>query len=86
MINNNPISSFVIDKTELTQDEMWKLLMFCASPGNLNGENGENWEVDIVKAYDHNWVNGGAKGEDTGKFWQFLVKNGMDDKIEIIRG
>jgi hypothetical protein len=81
MSDVNPISSFVIDKKDLTQDELWKLILYCASIDNLTAE---NWEIEIIEQY--HWISGHARGEDTGKFWEFLSNNKLDNKIDILRG
>ena len=81
MADNKPISSFCVDRKMLTDDELWKLLMFCSTAENLNSE---RWEIEIISKY--HWINGCAQGEDTGKFWEFLVANKLNDKVEIIRG
>ena len=81
MSDHSPISSFVVERVLLTQDEFWKLLMFSAQPDNLATE---KWEIELVPKYG--WVSGSAAGEDTGKFWEFVVENKMDDRIDILRG
>ena len=83
MAKNSPISSFVLDKADITQDDLWKLMMFCSCADNLKNE---RWELDMTTAYGHCWISGRAEGEDEGKFWNFLISNKLDDKIEIIRG
>ena len=83
MAKDKVTSSFVLEKADITADELWKLMMYCAHPSNLNGE---RWEFDMTTAYGHCWLNGRAEGEDTGKFWDFLVLNKMDNKIDIVRG
>jgi len=83
MSKNSETSSFVLEKSEITADDLWKLMMYCACADNLNTE---KWELDMTTAYGHCWLSGRAVGEDEGKFWDFLVRNKLDDKIEIIRG
>jgi hypothetical protein len=81
MSDVKPISSFCVERMLLTEDEFWKLVMFSAQPDNLDSE---RWEIELIPKYG--WVSGLAEGEDTGKFWEFLVANKMDDRIDILRG
>jgi hypothetical protein len=81
MLEDKPISSFVVERVLLTQDEFWKLLKFSGQPDNFTTE---KWEIELNPKYG--WVSGRAIGEDTGKFWEFVVANKMDDRIDIIRG
>lgn len=74
------VSGFIVDKKDLTQDEMWAILLWVGSTSNLT----EKWELEISEKYQ--WINGNTRGEDTGKFYEWLVAKGLDKKIEIVRG
>lgn len=73
-------SGFVIDLDDLTPDEKWNILLYCCHDNNKS----EQWEITVEK--DLNWLTGSTKGQDTGKFYEFLVSEGLDKKIEIVRG
>lgn len=82
MANGSKVGSgFIVDKKDLSQDEKWALILYCANdPENKE----EKWELEIQERF--NWICGSHRGEDTGKFYRWLVGNGLDKKIEIVRG
>lgn len=74
-------SNFIVDKSDLTREELWALIFYCFT--NADNDD-ENWQIKVEDKY--NWISGSHTGEDTGKFYNWLVKKGMDKKIEIVRG
>jgi hypothetical protein len=74
------MSCFVVDKKDLTKSDVLTILLYCAHTDNKD----EKWEIEISNKY--NWISGTAMGKDTGKFWEFLIKSKLDNKIEIVRG
>jgi hypothetical protein len=73
-------SSFVVDSNNLTKEELWNIILYTAATANRE----EKWEVEV--SGKHDLVTGFTRGEDSGKFYYFLVSIGLDKKIEIIRG
>ena len=80
MAEHKPISSFVIEKKELSIEELWQLIFYCCHKYNIE----ERWKIEVSDKF--NMITGQADGNDTGKFYRFLVASGLDKKIEIIRG
>jgi len=72
-------SSFLVDKKELSQEDLWKLIFYFAGAEN----NEEKWELEISDKF--HWLTAHTRGEDTGKFYHWLVAKGLDKKIEILR-
>ena len=81
MIEKKPkiTSSFLIGKKELSEEELWKIILYCCQTNNE-----EKWQVEVSSEFQ--WVTGNSNGKDTGKFYQFLISTGLDKKIEIVRG
>ena len=73
------VSTFVIERDKLTEDEVDQIKNYCES-----SENTERWEVELNSK--HGLISGCCFGLDTGLFYLFLVGIKLDTKIEIIRG
>jgi len=76
---DSAISSFAVVESELTDEEIEKLISF-----NMSDLNTEKWEIQISPI--HNIINGVCFGKDIGLFYLFLVGEKLDNKIDIIRG
>ena len=70
-------SSFVEEKKHFNDSELYKMMLYTASPDNRN----EAWEISIKDG----WVNGICRNKDRGEFWRFLIENGLAERVEIIR-
>lgn len=70
-------STFVVNKKLLNDSEVYKMALYSASSDNKL----EKWEIDIIDG----WISGNSRGIDSGMFWRFLIENGLDGRIEIIR-
>jgi len=76
-ITDKLFSSFVVNVSKLTGDEVNNLLLYAESKENI-----DQWNIELCQTV----VSGHCLDKDTGLFYLYLIKKNLENKVEIIRG